>query len=93
MRVFIVHAHPEKKSFNGALTATAVEALQAAGHEVQVSDLHAMGFNPVSDRRNFTRSTTRTTSSRNWRRCTPSITTALLRTSRRSRRSWSGAMP
>ncbi|WP_210214002.1 MULTISPECIES: NAD(P)H-dependent oxidoreductase [unclassified Mesorhizobium] len=26
----------------------------AAGHEVVVSDLYAMGFNPVSDRRNFT---------------------------------------
>lgn len=54
MRVFIVHAHAEKKSFNAALTATAVEALQAAGHEVTVSDLYAMKFDPVSDRRNFT---------------------------------------
>ncbi len=54
MRVFIVHAHPEPKSFNGAMTRTASEALTAAGHEVIVSDLYAMGFNPVSDRRNFT---------------------------------------
>jgi len=54
MRVFIVHAHPEPKSFNGAMTRTAREALTAAGHEVIVSDLYAMGFNPVSDRRNFT---------------------------------------
>ena len=54
MRVFIVHAHPEPKSFNGAMTATAKEALEAAGHEVVLSDLYAMGFNPVSDRRNFT---------------------------------------
>ena len=54
MRVFIVHAHPEPKSFNGAMTRTAREALAAAGHEVIVSDLYAMGFNPVSDRRNFT---------------------------------------
>lgn len=53
MRVFIVHAHPEAKSFNGAMTETAVVSLEAAGHEVQVSDLYAMGFNPVSDRRNF----------------------------------------
>jgi NAD(P)H dehydrogenase (quinone) len=53
MRVFIVHAHPEPKSFNGAMTRTAREALTAAGHEVVVSDLYAMGFNPVSDRRNF----------------------------------------
>ena len=54
MRVFIVHSHPEAKSFNGAMTRTAVQALTAAGHDVIVSDLYAMGFNPVSDRRNFT---------------------------------------
>jgi len=54
LKAFIVHAHPEPKSFNGALTRTAVEALTGAGHEVAVSDLYAMQFNPVSDRRNFT---------------------------------------
>jgi NAD(P)H dehydrogenase (quinone) len=53
MRVFIVHAHHEPKSFNAALTREAVSALALAGHEVQVSDLYAMGFDPVSDRRNF----------------------------------------
>ena len=54
MRIFIVHAHPEPKSFSGAMTQAATEALTAAGHDVIVSDLYAMGFNPVSDRRNFT---------------------------------------
>jgi len=54
MKVFIVFAHPEPKSFNGALLLHAVETLEAAGHEVVVSDLHAMGWNPVSDRANFT---------------------------------------
>lgn len=54
MRVFIVHAHPERQSFNGAMTRTATTAMEGAGHEVVVSDLYAMGFNPVSDRRNFT---------------------------------------
>jgi len=53
MRVFIVHAHPEPQSFNGAMTRAAAEALAAGGHEVVVSDLYAMGFDPVSDRRNF----------------------------------------
>lgn len=53
MRVFIVHAHPEEKSFNGAMTRAATAALVTAGHEVQVSDLYRMGFDPVSDRRNF----------------------------------------
>ena len=54
MNVFIVHAHPEPESFNGAMTRTAREALTGAGHEVVVSDLYQMGFDPVSDRRNFT---------------------------------------
>jgi NAD(P)H dehydrogenase (quinone) len=53
MNVFIVFAHPEPQSYNGALFRTAVETLRAAGHEVQVSDLYAMAFDPVSDRRNF----------------------------------------
>src|SRR5215469_16872122 len=54
MRVFIVHAHPEPMSFSGALTRTATAALADAGHEVVVSDLYAIGFNPVSGRHNFT---------------------------------------
>jgi NAD(P)H dehydrogenase (quinone) len=53
MRVFIVHAHPEERSFNGAMTRTAREALTGAGHEVVVSDLYRMGFDPVSGRHNF----------------------------------------
>jgi NAD(P)H dehydrogenase (quinone) len=54
MRYFIVHAHHEPSSFNAAMTRAAVDALQGGGHEVVVSDLHAMSFDPVSDRRNFT---------------------------------------
>src|SRR5437762_6361237 len=53
MRVLIVYAHPEPTSFNAAMMREAVAVLSAAGHEVIVSDLHAMGFDPVSDRRNF----------------------------------------
>ncbi|MBS1727102.1 MAG: NAD(P)H-dependent oxidoreductase [Armatimonadetes bacterium] len=53
MKVLIVHAHPEVTSFNSALTRHAVEVLSAAGHDVQVSDLYAMGWNPVSGRENF----------------------------------------
>lgn len=48
MNVLIVYAHPEPKSFNGAMKDLAVEALTAAGHEVVVSDLYAIGFNPVA---------------------------------------------
>ncbi len=54
MNVFIVHAHPEPRSFNAALTRAAVAFLEAEGCAVQVSDLYAMPFDPVSDRRNFT---------------------------------------
>lgn len=54
MNVFIVHAHAEPASFNGAALRIAQSAFADAGHAVTVSDLHAMGFDPVSDRRNFT---------------------------------------
>jgi NAD(P)H dehydrogenase (quinone) len=53
MRVLIVHAHHEPQSFNAAMTREATAALIAAGSEVIVSDLYAMQFDPVSDRRNF----------------------------------------
>lgn len=54
MHVLIVHAHPEPASFNSAMTRRAAEVLTATGHEVTVSDLYAMRFDLVSDRRNFT---------------------------------------
>jgi len=53
MNVFVVHAHPEPRSFSSALARTASETLSAAGHAVTVSDLYAAGFNPVSGRHNF----------------------------------------
>ena len=54
MKVFIVFTHAEPRSFNGALFRAAQETLRAAGHELLISDLYAMQFDPVSDRRNFT---------------------------------------
>ena len=53
MRLLIVHAHHEPTSLSGALTREAQAELPQHGHEVVVSDLHAMHFDPVSDRRNF----------------------------------------
>lgn len=53
MQVLIVHAHPEPTSLNGAMTSVAKATLSGAGHTVAVSDLYAMAFDPVSDRRNF----------------------------------------
>lgn len=54
MNVFIVFAHHEPQSFNQALLARSVAELEAQGHTVQVSDLHAMGFNPVAGGADFT---------------------------------------
>jgi NAD(P)H dehydrogenase (quinone) len=42
MKVLIVFAHPEPRSFNGALKDRAVATLTELGHEVQVSDLYQM---------------------------------------------------
>lgn len=53
MNVLIVHAHPEPQSFNTALKSLAVEELTKAGHTVTVSDLYAMGFNPVASAEDF----------------------------------------
>jgi NAD(P)H dehydrogenase (quinone) len=49
MNALIVHAHPEPKSFNGALTRTAVKALREQGHTVDVSDLYAKKWKPAAD--------------------------------------------
>jgi NAD(P)H dehydrogenase (quinone) len=53
MRVLIVHAHHEPRSFSSALCRQAVETLTELGHEVRLSDLYTQRFDPVSDRRNF----------------------------------------
>lgn len=53
MKVLIVHAHPEPKSFSAAMKTVAEESLLRAGHEVRVSDLYAMGFNPVASVEDF----------------------------------------
>ena len=53
MNVLIVHAHNEPQSFNSAMARLAVEVLEGQGHTVQVSDLHAMGFNPVASAEDF----------------------------------------
>jgi NAD(P)H dehydrogenase (quinone) len=44
MKVLIVFAHPEDRSFSAALKERAVAELTAGGHEVVVSDLYRMGW-------------------------------------------------
>lgn len=47
MNVLWVVAHPEPRSLNGMLATEGRAALAEFGHEVQVSDLYAMEWNPV----------------------------------------------
>lgn len=54
MKVLYVFAHPEPKSFNAAMKDTALAALKEKGHEVKLSDLYAMEFNPVLKASDFT---------------------------------------
>lgn len=53
MNVLIVHAHPEPNSFTAALRDQAIETLNAQGHQVQVSDLYEMNWNPVASANDF----------------------------------------
>ena len=50
MRVHVIHAHPVESSFNRALFQTAIEGLQAGGHEVDALNLYDEGFSPVLSR-------------------------------------------
>lgn len=47
VRHLIIVAHPNTKSFNHAVVATYVAALQQRKHRVQCRDLYAANFNPV----------------------------------------------
>jgi len=47
MKVLIVLAHPERRSFSGGLVDVATETLNLAGHEVEIDDLYGEGFDPV----------------------------------------------
>lgn len=53
MKVLIVCVVPDACSFNAAMLSTAREALGAAGHEVLVSDLLGMDFDPVARTTDF----------------------------------------
>ncbi|WP_341643849.1 NAD(P)H-dependent oxidoreductase [Thauera sp. SDU_THAU2] len=53
MNVLIVHAHYEQESFSSALMHCAVDVFESGGHEVRVSDLYKMNWNPVASASDF----------------------------------------
>lgn len=47
MKVLWLFAHPEQRSLSAALRDEGLRALAEDGHEYQLSDLYAMGWNPI----------------------------------------------
>ena len=46
MKVLVVFSHPRRNSFCGAVMDAFIAGLAAAGHEAEIADLHAEGFDP-----------------------------------------------
>lgn len=53
VNVLIVFAHPEPQSLTASFRDVAIAELKGLGHEVQVSDLYAMGWKSNIDRSDF----------------------------------------
>jgi NAD(P)H dehydrogenase (quinone) len=53
MNVYIILAHPEKKSFNTSLAIAQKKALEKAGHKVRFKNLYFDHFNPLLTRKDF----------------------------------------
>jgi putative NADPH-quinone reductase len=47
VNAYVVYCHPDPESFTAAVCRRAVEALEAAGHQVRTSDLYADDFEPA----------------------------------------------
>lgn len=47
MRILVVYSHPCEESFNAAICKTVLESLDTGKHEVRLTDLYAIGFDPV----------------------------------------------
>ena len=54
MNVFIVFAHHDSNSFARGMLSRALDVLATEGHQVRISDLHAMNFKAVADDGDFT---------------------------------------
>lgn len=53
MQVLIVHAHPEPQSFSTSWAQTAMSTLTENGHDVALSDLYQMSWNPTASAADF----------------------------------------
>ena len=53
MRVLVVYAHPNPRSFCHAVLERVTSGLQVGGHTGEVIDLHAVGFDPVFRDRDY----------------------------------------
>jgi len=53
MKILYVYAHPEPRSFNGALKDVAMVSLAKKGHAVKVSNLYAIKWKAVLDVQDF----------------------------------------
>jgi NAD(P)H dehydrogenase (quinone) len=47
MKISVILAHPDKKSFNHAIAAAAIETLNENGHKVYLHDLYQENFDPL----------------------------------------------
>ncbi|WP_120285202.1 NAD(P)H-dependent oxidoreductase [Rhodococcus rhodochrous] len=54
MKILWVYAHPDAQSLNGTLRDDGVRYLREQGHQVEHSDLYAMGWKAVADGDDFT---------------------------------------
>jgi putative NADPH-quinone reductase len=51
VRTLVVHCHPDPESFTATVRDRAIDALRERGHEVRLTDLYAMSFDPVLSKR------------------------------------------
>ncbi|MEP7203358.1 MAG: NAD(P)H-dependent oxidoreductase [Ilumatobacteraceae bacterium] len=47
MKVYVVYCHPDADSFTAAIRRRTIEAFEASGQEVRISDLYAEDFEPA----------------------------------------------
>lgn len=53
MNVLIVYAHHEPSSFTAAMKNQTSAVLASQGHQVEISDLYGLGFNPLAQKWDF----------------------------------------